>query len=230
MGPYLGDFKLGNKIYVYWSSYDKSGASITIDTDGSIQIYKDNISTPKSTSNGITNVEDFSSITGIHVLIVDTNITSGDSGFWEIGHDYFIVINGAVVDGESVNSVIGSFSIENRFDINEDIDILISKLPELVSDQVLASKLQVEVASLSSESIAELSSILKSLNSQDIDLSSVTSILTELSSKVSLIEEKTSQLAFVSDKVKAEIEIIEKKIISSSGIKSKTSKITTGVL
>ena len=228
MGPYVGDFKLGRKIYIYWSSYDKSGASITRDTDGSIEVYKDNSLTPKSTANGITSVEDFASITGIHVLTIDTNITAGDSGFWETNHDYFIVVNGAVVDGESVNAVIGTFSIENRFDINEDIVSLINKLPELVTTQIGD---QIKIGSLSSEALSSLSSLLKSIiDSQDVDLSAITFALSELSSKISSIEDVTSKLSFINDRVKAEIETIGKKISSSSGIKSRTSQITTGIL
>jgi len=231
MGPYVGDFKLGKKIYIFWSSYGKSGASVTRDTDGTMQIYRDDNTTPKSTANGITEVEDFASITGIHVLTINTGITEGDSGFWQSGHDYFVIVNGSIVDGETVNAVLGGFSIENRFDLNESIQTSINMLPELIAEQVWLAKEQVEIGSFSQKSLESLKALLQSLlNSGNVDINPILSSLKDLEKQVSIIDGKTSKLAFIGDRVKAEIETIEKKIISSSGIKSKTSKITTGIL
>lgn len=106
---YLGDYKEDDVVYFCWSTNDKDGASITRATDGSIKVYKDD-GTTESTA-GITDAEDFDSITGIHNCKIDL---SADA-FYATGHDYSVVLVGAVIDGEIVNAVLTTFSIENRF-------------------------------------------------------------------------------------------------------------------
>lgn len=106
---YLGDYKEDDMVYFCWSTNDKDGASITRATDGSIKVYKDD-GTTESTA-GITDTEDFDSITGIHNCKIDL---SADA-FYATGHDYSVVLAGAVIDGEIVNAVLATFSIENRF-------------------------------------------------------------------------------------------------------------------
>ncbi len=59
MGPYLGDFKEDSTVYFCWDTNDKSGASITRATDGTIKVYKDD-GTSEGTG-GITDIEDFDS-------------------------------------------------------------------------------------------------------------------------------------------------------------------------
>ena len=112
---YFGDFDEDATVYLPWNSADSSGASITRATDGSIRIYKNNGTTEKATANGITDSEDFDSVTGVHMLTIDTSVDTGDSGFWEAGNDYHVVLVGATIDGQTVNHAIGTFSIENRF-------------------------------------------------------------------------------------------------------------------
>lgn len=109
MGPYLGDFKKDTILYFCWDTNDKSGASITRSTNGTIQVYKDD-GTSESTA-GITDTEDFDSLTGIHNCKIDL---SADA-FYVTGHDYSVVLAGATIDGETVNAVLATFSIENRF-------------------------------------------------------------------------------------------------------------------
>ena len=106
---YLGDYKEDDMVYFCWGTNDKDGASITRATDGSIKVYKDD-GTTESTA-GITDTEDFDSITGIHNCKIDL---SADA-FYATGHDYSVVLVGAVIDGEIVNAVLTTFSIENRF-------------------------------------------------------------------------------------------------------------------
>jgi hypothetical protein len=83
MGPYLGDFKEDTTLYFCWDTNDKSGTSITRSTNGTIQVYKDD-GTSESTA-GITDTEDFDSLTGIHNCKID------------------------------LSTVLATFSIENRF-------------------------------------------------------------------------------------------------------------------
>jgi hypothetical protein len=113
MGPYRGDIKAGATITLPWDTNSAAGASITRATDGSIRIYKGNSVTQRSSSAGITDTEDFDSITGTHMLTIDTSDDT-DSGFYAAGNDYHVMLVAATIDGQTVNSWIGSFSIENR--------------------------------------------------------------------------------------------------------------------
>lgn len=106
---YLGDFKEDSTVYFCWDTNDKNGGSITRATNGSIRVYKDD-GTVENTA-GITDTEDFDSLTGIHNCKIDL---SSDT-FYSKGHDYSVVLAGATIDGESVNAVLAMFSIENRF-------------------------------------------------------------------------------------------------------------------
>lgn len=106
---YVGDFLPGATIHLAWGSYDASGASVTRATNGTISVYQD-ASTTQSTD-GVTDTEDFDSLTGVHWVAIDT---SADGTFYAAGHDYTVVLSAATIDGETVNAVIGSFSILNR--------------------------------------------------------------------------------------------------------------------
>jgi hypothetical protein len=106
---YLGDFEEDSTVYFCWDTNDKSGGSITRATNGSIRVYKDD-GTVENTV-GITDAEDFDSLTGIHNCKIDLS----SDAFYSKGHDYSVVLAGATIDGESVNAVLAMFSIENRF-------------------------------------------------------------------------------------------------------------------
>ena len=107
---YLSDFKEDSTLYFCWNTNDKNGASITRATNGTIKVYRDDI-TGQISPNGVTDTEDFASLTGIHNCKIDLSIGSG----YLVGHDYSVVLTGAVIDGVTVNAVLATFSIENRF-------------------------------------------------------------------------------------------------------------------
>lgn len=107
MGPWLGDFVGDSTVNFLWDSNDGSGASITLDTNGTISVYKNNDAT--QTTAGITFVEDFDGLTGIHAVTIDL---SADAFY--VSGNYAVVLSGAVIDGQSVNSVLAHFSIESR--------------------------------------------------------------------------------------------------------------------
>jgi len=111
---YLGDFEEDSTLYFCWGTNSKLGASITRATDGTIKVYKDNNTTESTT--GITDTEDFDSVTGVH----NCKIVLTDD-FYAAGHDYSVVLVGAVIDGETVNAVLATFSIENRYVYGADI-------------------------------------------------------------------------------------------------------------
>jgi hypothetical protein len=104
---YAGDYLPGQTVRLPWSTNNKSGASITRSTDGTISVYK--AASTTQTTTGITAVEDFDSLTGIHwISIALTNV------FYAPHEDYAVVLSGATIDGETVNAVLGTFSIMNR--------------------------------------------------------------------------------------------------------------------
>lgn len=106
---YLGDYKEDSTLYFCWSTNDKDGASITRSTNGTIIVFKDDVISASEA--GITDTEDFGGITGIHNCKIDLS----SDAFYAAGHDYSVVLAGATIDGESVNAVLATFSIENRF-------------------------------------------------------------------------------------------------------------------
>lgn len=109
MTTYLGDYVEDSTLDFMWSSNGADGASITRATNGTISVYKGN-SVTQSTA-GITDTEDFDSLTGIHHVRIDL----AADAFYATGNDYMVVLSGATIDGKSVNAVLAHFSIQNRY-------------------------------------------------------------------------------------------------------------------
>lgn len=105
---YLGDYAEDETVYFLWSTNDSSGASITRATDGTVSVYKDN-GTTQSTA-GVTDTEDFDSLTGVHACTIDLS----SNVFYAIGADYSVVLSASTIDGQTVNTPLAHFSIENR--------------------------------------------------------------------------------------------------------------------
>ena len=105
---YLGDFPEDASVTFYWGSYDGSGASITRATDGTVKVIRDDGTDVTGTS--VTDTED-SLDTGVHKAVIDTS----DGANYTTGHDYTVWLDGAVIDGQTVNAPLRQFSIENRY-------------------------------------------------------------------------------------------------------------------
>jgi hypothetical protein len=110
----LGDFAAGATVHLPWDTSSSDGSSITRATDGTIRVYKDNSVAQRASSAGITDSEDFDGLVGVHWLTIDL-ADNTDAGFYATGHNYSVVLVGAVVDGRTVNAVLGVFSIQNRY-------------------------------------------------------------------------------------------------------------------
>lgn len=108
MSTYLGDYADNETIYHKWDSFSAAGASITRATNGTISVYRDDNLT--QTTTGVTDTEDFDTLTGIHHITIVTT-----DAFYQTGADYSIVLSGATIDGQTVNAVLATFSIENRY-------------------------------------------------------------------------------------------------------------------
>lgn len=103
----LGDYKAGATIDFKWHTTNKAGASANPTTAGTLSVYKSNSTT--QTTTGVTDTRAFDSLTGVH----HCRIALTDA-FYVTSEDYEVVLSGAVIDGETVNAVIASFSIEKK--------------------------------------------------------------------------------------------------------------------
>lgn len=103
---YLGDFAEDATVRFGWNTNAIAGESITRATNGTVSVYKDG-GTTQSTA-GITDTEDFDSLTGVHLCVIDT---SADA-FYVAGSEYMVVLSAATIDGKTINAVLAHFSIE----------------------------------------------------------------------------------------------------------------------
>lgn len=116
---YLGDFSQDSTIYLYLTTNDSSGGTVAPSggsfTASDFFIHKNGSAVQKSTTNGITVVSPFDSVTGVHSLTIDTSNDTGDTGFWNSGCDYSVIASpSGTVDSQIVASIVGTFSIQNR--------------------------------------------------------------------------------------------------------------------
>lgn len=105
---YQGDIDEDATLTFWWNTNAADGSSITRATDGTIKVRRDDGTDCTGTS--VTDTEDTPD-TGIHECKIDTS----DSANYATGYDYLVWIDGAVIDGETVNACIATFSIQNRF-------------------------------------------------------------------------------------------------------------------
>lgn len=101
---YLGDYVEDGKVYFLWRS------SVTFSTAGTIRVYKEDGTVEVTSPTGITDTRDFDSVTGVHLCIIDLNANS----FYAREKDYCVMLNGAVIGGQTIHAVIATFSIEKR--------------------------------------------------------------------------------------------------------------------
>lgn len=117
MGCYLGDFKRDSKVYFCWTMYGSDGGSIARpggEEAGVIVVYRANMMgklTAGDLDDGLMEHTSFDSMAGVNSGIIDLSANE----FYEEGRDYHIVLQGAVIEGLTVNAHLGSFSIENRY-------------------------------------------------------------------------------------------------------------------
>lgn len=103
---YLGDFADDATLDFKWQTFSAAGASVTRATDGTVSVYVGNSTTQLTT--GVTDTEDFDSLTGIHHCRIDLSA----SATYTPGVECQVVLSAATIDGQTVNSVLAHFSIE----------------------------------------------------------------------------------------------------------------------
>lgn len=115
MIPYFGDFPTSATVYIPINTFDSNDpcASVTatnlVNTD--VHIHKDGGTTQRNNAAGITMTIDYDSITGNHLLIIDTSDNTV-ADFYQAGHEYQVRVEGVTVDGGTINAWVGCFSIE----------------------------------------------------------------------------------------------------------------------
>lgn len=116
MNDWYGNLTDGQSVRMTFNSYLlATGASATV-TDliaSDVLVSKDGVA--QTTQGAGVTVEIDKNATGAHFITIDTSNTT-DLNFYEPGADYQVEFIGATIDTATVNSVVGSFSIEHRFD------------------------------------------------------------------------------------------------------------------
>jgi hypothetical protein len=139
MVPYLGDFDEDETVYIAFNTFtsDDPSASATITNlaDADIKVHKDGGTTQLGTD-GATVAINFDSITGNHLITIDTSAHSD----YATGSDYHVRIEGTTVDGATINAWVGHFSILNRSH-GADISAILADTNELQGDWVNGGRL-----------------------------------------------------------------------------------------
>lgn len=173
---YLGDFRENQTVRFMWNTCEVGGASVTRATNGTIHVYKDGASGTEVTT-GVTDTEDFDSLTGVHSCAIVTA-----DAFYATGCDYTVVLKTAEIDGEAVNAVLAEFSIENRFMRGTDSAALASVCTEARLVELAAANLPTDIdaipgliAALNNLSAAEVNAeVLDVMNTDTIPELTVT--------------------------------------------------------
>ena len=136
---YIGDFKAGTTVNVWFTTSDGSGGAIAFSATievADFDIYKGVSETQRTSTAGWTLVESVDSIVGLHNISIDTSDNT-HAGFFAAGNDYTVVLTpDETVDSQTVAAVLCQFSIENRTNVKvvSDIALISTKLD---SDMVL---------------------------------------------------------------------------------------------
>jgi hypothetical protein len=111
MVPYYGDFAEDDTVHIPFNTFssDDPSASVTITNlaDADIMVHKDAGLTQIATD-GATVTINFDSITGNHMIAIDTSASAD----YSTGSEYHVRVEGTTVDGATINAWIGAFSIE----------------------------------------------------------------------------------------------------------------------
>jgi len=111
MISYFGDYAEDDTILIPFNTFtsDDPSASATITNlaDADIKVHKDGGLTQIATD-GATVIIDYDSITGNHLITIDSSAHSD----YATGSEYAVRIEGTTVDGATINAWVGAFSIE----------------------------------------------------------------------------------------------------------------------
>ncbi len=104
---HMGNIAAGQTLNFLFSTNSQAGAAVAPTTAGTVTVYKDNGTT--GTTNGVTYTPGFNALTGVNLVTIATS-----DAFYAAGHDYTVVLTGAVIDGQTVNAVLADFAMAFR--------------------------------------------------------------------------------------------------------------------
>jgi len=114
MVPFYGDYNTTETVVIPFNTFTSddptASATITNLVAGDIEIHKNGSATQRASDSGVSVAIDFDSVTGNHMISIDLS-DDADSGFYAAGSRYQVRIEGATVDGGTINAWVGSFSI-----------------------------------------------------------------------------------------------------------------------
>ena len=106
----FGDVVAGQILMFMFSTTNPNGCAVASTTVGNVYIYKDDDAT--ATTDGVTYTPSFDGVAGINMVRLDTG-----HEFYEAGHNYNVVLVGAVVPGAlgcgpvTINMMLAKFSV-----------------------------------------------------------------------------------------------------------------------
>ena len=101
---YVGDYELLETVYFTFST------NKTLSSEGNgLRVFKNNETTPLTTAQATLDI-DIGSESNIHSV----SVVLGQANY-DKEEDYSVVLSGATIGGETVTTVVGTFSIENRW-------------------------------------------------------------------------------------------------------------------
>lgn len=116
---YIDDFAVDSTVPIHFTTNAANGGKVDPSDPfdlADIRIYKGTSATQRTSTSGWTISSPFDTETGAHALSIDLSDNT-DAGFYAAGNDYFVYLipDTETVDTQSVASIIGHFSIENRY-------------------------------------------------------------------------------------------------------------------
>jgi hypothetical protein len=113
MSQQLGNIASGQTLTFLFPAENPNGVPVAPTTPGDVYVYKDNGTT--ETAAGVTYTPSFDGVDGVNLVKIETT-----DDFYATGHNYSVVLIGAVIPGvlgfgpATINTVLAEFSIENR--------------------------------------------------------------------------------------------------------------------
>lgn len=154
MIPYYGDFPEDATVYMPLNTFssDDPSASVTATdlADADIKVHKDGSAT-QIVTDGATVTINFDSITGNHLITIDTSAHAD----YSVGSDYMVRVEGVTVDGGTINAWIGTFSIENRYPAAQ-TDLILTDTEAVLADTEAAVPVLTDTEAILSDSEAVL--------------------------------------------------------------------------
>lgn len=95
----MDTYAAASTVYHFFNTHKADGTPITLAGSAAIDCYKDNGTTQDADDSGLTLTVDFDSVTGLHLITVDT---SSDGTFYATGHVFNVVLSAGTVDSVSV--------------------------------------------------------------------------------------------------------------------------------